>query len=149
MPINEVYEPIQMSFMKKYSVVDEKGELKDSATTNQISISLLEMLSANNDMSALRDAGFCINKETREFMGKLLHDCYQSIKDDFEYKKLNGYLDPYVLGDGDYTAGKKIYNEFYKTYQEQLSFYQDLYANKLYSKELVQPMDKYQIYNTK
>lgn len=148
MPRTVINDPVQVTFMKKYSVNNEDGSEKSNDEKNAVAWQIITMLQNNPDTKALHDAGFYIDSATRKYVSEVLHDMYQYTKDDFNYRKEQGMLDYDVLGDGNYNLGRQRYQQFYNTYKEQLNFWNTLYKQRLWSKDLTQPMQGYNIYNT-
>jgi len=148
MPRQVFYEPAQLAFMKKYSILDSNGNEKSNEEQQAIAAQIIQMLASSNNMKELYKQGFCLDYETKTFVSEVMHDMYQLTKDDFNSKKASGALDYYVLGDGDYTKGQRIYNQYYNAYQQQLQYWQNIYKEKLYSTELNQGIQKYNRYNT-
>lgn len=148
MPDQVYSDPTEIAFMKKYSVIDENGKYKSKAERDQVIGELIIMLSLTDDMKELYDNGWCLDNETKNMVAQEITNCYYETKQDFENLRLGGYLDPTTLGDGDYKKGLQEYNKIMGEYRQQLSYWQSMYRDKLYSKDLNRTITRYTRYNT-
>ena len=82
MPNINVYEPTQLAYMKTNSINNADGSEKSDQEKNQIAYNILHTVQMAKSTKDLYDSGFMLDSDTTEYCAKLLHDMYQSIKDD-------------------------------------------------------------------
>lgn len=138
----------QMSFANTYSIYDESGNLKSDEEIEALCGDLVYTLYTYDDMEALYHAGWYLNYDTKAAVSRFLYDWRQSIYDSHNaYCEETGGFDYYVMGNGDFNAGRLAYEQYQSSYYEALNTVTNLY-NKLWSSELNQGLQYYNRINT-
>lgn len=139
MPRTVVYDPFQMNSMEALSIYNDPWTKKDEKSyTEKLAVaSEVICLLQTYSIADLQKQGFAIDSATREFTSEFIHDQIAQLKRDWNTMRGNGQLDYYVLGNGNWSLGQERYSQLYQAHNDQVSFWQDLYYNKLWDDGLV------------
>lgn len=150
MPRTVYYRTDQLAAVNYYSIytTDENGNQvpKSAEEINSVAYDVIATLAATDDMYELAESGWVIPYETREYVSKLLWDNVHYLDMTWSNWVESEAYDFTVLGDGDFGAGRQMYEEAkqaYKTDRENLT---DIY-NKLWD-DALGGMEQYNSFNT-
>lgn len=149
MPYTKYYQQDEVACAEYYSLyrTDENGikVSKSGDEINTIAFEVLTVLEAEDDMADLRASGWVIPYETKAYVSQVIWDEYHYIQRSWDQWDRE-YGDYYLLGDGDYMTGKRIFKDAYAAKEADLQHLMDLY-NKLWDENLT-GISQYNRWNT-
>lgn len=152
MPRTVYYDPTQLDAFKALSLYYDDGfgnQIEKSEKEKQaIALGVIMKLQSYSDMEELYKTGFCIPRETMDYVGDVIWDIIQGQTDIYQTMMNTGQLDYYLLGDGDYEKGKQVAKVIAEQYEDTYSYWSDLYYNKLWSDAMKRGLVRYNRYNT-
>ena len=145
MPYTKYLDQYQYNSMKGWSV-SGLSESEAQAKVLQIIVKLKEY---QGNLDALVSTGFYLDTETKAAVSSMIWDTYYQIKSQWDaFNQDSNQSDFYVLGEGDFNAGKARYYELKEYFQTQMKQWKDFYYDTMKSQELNMPMVEYRRYNT-
>lgn len=142
MPNTVMYDDYQLAATKGTSIAG----LDDAAKMAKVNDLIGVLMSC--DVEDLADQGWHFDYETTKAIASQIWDNYHAVDEWYNDLKVDGQLDYYVLGNGDWNEGQRIAGELYNTKEEMKQFWSDLYYNKLKDTPLTTEIVTYNRYNT-
>ena len=148
MPKTVYYDQNQMDSMNAYSLYNDDGTEKSDEQLDAMFCEIWSIMSSTDDMEELYDAGFYLDYETKAWMSKILYEMSSDLRNEYYERDANGEFDYYLLGDGDWSTGKKLAKEIQSAYWDDINMINDFYQNKLWSEPMRRSMQTYNRINT-
>ena len=148
MPLVEYYDPIQMENMRMLSINNEDGSPKPYDQQEEVIAEIITILQQTDDMEMLADTGFFLDYDTRYAVGDTIWDICTELTRQYNEMLINGELDYYVLGNGDFNVGQAKATEIKQAYYDELNYWKSIYYDKLESEPLRRSMVIYNRYKT-
>lgn len=148
MPNTTYYDYIQLMWSKKYSVNNEDGTEKTEEEKLQVAQQVIATLQQYS-LDELKEYGFMIDTDTRLYVTSIIRQA--SDEADAMYKQwyATADADNYVLGAGDFNAGKAMNQEIREAFDKwKNSLWKDLYYGKLNDEYFTNGVQKYYRENT-
>lgn len=144
MPLVEVYDPIALDSMKRWSVNDENGDPLPREMQEEKILEIISVLQSTDDMEALYESGFFLDYDTRQAVGDTIWDIVTELNNSFNKLKADGGLNWEMLGEGDtYGLGQQRAQAIYNAYKEERSYWERLYYDKLQSEPMRRSLPVY------
>lgn len=151
MPTTTYYQNDQLASVQYYSMyyTDENGvqQAKSADEINAMAFEIISVLQAEDDLDELAASGWVLPYDTRVYVSKLLWDQVHYLDNLWSEWVENEAYDFEVLGNGDFGAGRKQYEEAKQAYNQDRQNLMDVY-NKLWDESLSHGITKYNRYNT-
>lgn len=148
MPLVEYYDPVQMENMRMLSINNEDGTPKSYDEQEATIAEIITILQQTDDMEMLADTGFFLDYDTRYAVGDTIWDICTELTRQYNEMLINGELDFYVLGNGDFNVGQARATEIKQAYYDELNYWKSIYYDKLESEPLRRNMVVYNRYKT-
>ena len=144
MPLVEVYDPIALDSMKRWSVNDENGDPLPREMQEEKILEIISVLQSTDDMESLYDSGFFLDYDTRQAVGDTIWDIVTDLTNSFNKLKEDGGLNWEMLGEGDtYGLGQQRAQAIYNAYKEERSYWERMYYDKLQSEPMRRSLPVY------
>lgn len=111
-------------------------------------VDIIGIMQSYDDMNELAATGFHLDYETLTAVAQQVWDNYHAVDEWYYGLQADGQLDYYVLGNGDWSAGKAIAGELIRERDTQKQYWYDFYYQKLKNSPIAASLQSYNRYNT-